>query len=210
MAQVHNALDASLLGPAIRAAVGVRDGVSTVERFGETLQPTIDLYGRPEWSRPRGEDLWSMAIQVAAAAGLASMAYVVNPSTSGMLVCVQHWDLFTNTAQQGFYSIASEAQVTALGLPFLPGYHRDLRGTNSIAQKQTVSQLRYGTNVGAAGTNIGYQLISTSAGGFDGRRDWSVILPPGTAFGFTAQVVNSVLAGTVWGWERKALRGELV
>ncbi len=70
MGAVHNELPASTLGKAIRAVLGVKEGDKTIERFGETLTPIIDLWGRPDFAKVREERLCAgFAAQSAGGAG---------------------------------------------------------------------------------------------------------------------------------------------
>lgn len=67
MGQGHNELRRGEFSRAIKALVGDSDSESGLERFGETLQPIIDLWNLPEMHLLRGERLFGCVATTAVA-----------------------------------------------------------------------------------------------------------------------------------------------
>lgn len=92
MPHVHNGLhEYSRLLDAAARAIGEKSGAQDftgIERFGETLTPTMDLWALPEWAILRGEILFARAAAVGAVALLFSSLEFVNPATSNVLAVV--------------------------------------------------------------------------------------------------------------------------
>ena len=210
MTQQHNGLDASLLGPAIRAALGVRDGSSTIERFSETLQPTIDLWSRIDYQKLRGEIPGALGLVINAVLNQNGQFYVVNPARSNKITVVERWDAWTNNSDVVVVSAATEAQVTALGFGRSSFQSRDLRVAPTVAAQTLQTQLYYGTSVSSApvGTSAWRHVITTA--GFRAQWENEILIPPGFALGVLVQHVNVNVQMNVRIRERDAQRGELV
>lgn len=83
MGDVHNELNNGLLSKAVKNALGVNTGESGVERFGETLTPTMDPWERPEWGYLRSEQWFGCHVETATAPALRLPVvglYVIPPS----------------------------------------------------------------------------------------------------------------------------------
>lgn len=88
MGQQHNELRRSPLSQALARAIG-DTRYSGLERYGETLQPVIDLWRLPEWAFLRREATGQRGIVVAAGgAGTFAGFTLINPAGSGRLVIV--------------------------------------------------------------------------------------------------------------------------
>lgn len=89
---IHNQLTnyAQLLAGFRRALGEMGPNFSGIERAGETLTPTIDLWSLPEWALARGEQLFARdgISQGAGGAGVFSSEEFVNPAGSGVLAVI--------------------------------------------------------------------------------------------------------------------------
>lgn len=204
MAQVHNALDASLLGKAIRAALGVKDGISTIERFSETLTPTLNLWERLEWAILRGERHWTTHSQAGAVVGELPLIGVSNPANSGLIVVVTGV-MWGNPSSAEVLQIRAGANVTfdATGLP-------QSRDTRLFAQAglRTIS---FAHSDAAAQGNLVFQYLHTTVNGTARAYflPFNFVLAPGFFLGLSTTTTNRTLNGNLIGYERPAQRGEL-
>lgn len=204
MAQTHNALNASLLGKAIRSALGIRDGVSTIERFGETLDPVIDLWGRPEWAILRGERLWAASPSQGAVAGEFSTVGVYNPTDSGLIVVVEGFALASSAANHVLYArLGQNVSFTATGLP----QSRDSRLFSQTGLQVTAFSHHSAAVIGngllqwtQSSTNYIMPFVFTRM---------PVILSPGYFFGLQDGAGNTAFQADFIGYQRVAQRGEL-
>lgn len=89
MTQVHNQLTRGPWTVALKGALGLSKSEGGVERFGETMQPVVDLWSLPEWSFLRDEWLWAGNQTAAAVAAEGSIVALVNPADSGCIVVVE-------------------------------------------------------------------------------------------------------------------------
>lgn len=85
---VHNALSRGVLPSALSRAVGDAEGSSGLERYGETLTPTLDLWRQAEWAYLRRETLLGLAFNVSAVAAEYCGGAIVNPDGSNLIVVV--------------------------------------------------------------------------------------------------------------------------
>lgn len=90
MGHVHNSLDRAVdLIRGYRRAMGLLGPEGGVERFGETVTPTMNIWGESEWNCLRGDWLqWAQITVAAGGAGLRSMVRLRPVSTSRMVVIV--------------------------------------------------------------------------------------------------------------------------
>jgi hypothetical protein len=87
MGQLHNELRRTALSRALKAALGDTRADGGLERYGETLQPVMDLWALPEWAHERKEILGADArLQGAVAAQFG--AYGVGIPPAGEVICV--------------------------------------------------------------------------------------------------------------------------
>jgi len=71
-------------------ALGMTEGY--VDRLGDTLTPTIDVWERPEWAHLRGEHRYSRNVTSAAVVARFSSIQLINPAGSGQLIVVDRID----------------------------------------------------------------------------------------------------------------------
>lgn len=212
MADIHNALTRGPWSYALKAIVGASKADGGIERYGETLQPLIDLWSEPEWAYLREDSLFCVdTIQIAVVAENSIIA-ILNPSQSGALIVLER------IKARGFAALtrlelryATEAQIVAtladLGAPL----GRDSR--NSIAGGISIRQVRAArifTGSDAAFGGVSQDaLISVSANDFqEFIAPW--VIRPGTAMAVVNQSINTTLELVYAGHVYQAQPGELV
>lgn len=142
-------------------AAGLAENEAGVERLGETLTPTLNIWERPEWALLRGETLW-VANRVVTAGGAGTMAGVAicNPVGSGIVTVVEKAQL--NVAVAG---AVIGVMMLALDSLILANFGNTAQVHTRDRRKQTTGQtlVRYGnTIVGLlAGTEVEYQPAVT-------------------------------------------------
>jgi len=200
MAEEHNALK---YGPVISKAGSIAAGGGYgdvgISRLGETLQPVIDLWSRPEWALLRSEILFARFADSAAVAARFSSIEFVNPAGS-QIVAVVSFVLPTTASEMNLdagTAIAANPLVTR-------GRARDSRyrqlGDSSICTITTGDL--------AAGL-VGPQRRFNGVTGGDlvDRQGW-VITPGQKLFIIGTAVLTQVTANLGWS-ERAAFPGEL-
>lgn len=100
---IHNQLFRQNWSEALKRAIGDNKQEGGLERYGETLTPTIDLWKQPEWAFLRQERLWAATRTVTAIAAEFSMCAIVNPAGSGQIVVI---DKITGGAAAGSFQIS--------------------------------------------------------------------------------------------------------
>lgn len=129
MGQQHNELRNGVFSRALTKAVGdTRHG--GVERYGETLQPVIDLWSRPEFEKLRGEHLVAFrTFQSAVALEFGGIA-LTNPIGSGAILTIEAVHFRTDTAT-GASALLETGPTTLISGTYLisavPGARRDRR-----------------------------------------------------------------------------------
>jgi len=92
VADVHNQMRAyAALLRGVARAVGEVAGspdFSGIERFGETLTPTLNPWDRLEWALPRGEVVFAREITSPAVVARFAAVEFVNPTGSGTLAVI--------------------------------------------------------------------------------------------------------------------------
>jgi hypothetical protein len=199
VAHIHNAIHrfTGLLS-AYRKALGeASEAFSGIERGGETLTPTIDLWSLPEWKLPRGEILYSRHVTSPGVALRFSSVELVNPVGSRVIaVCsVLLMDGGTNVQLAVENGVALGVTATTRGAP------NDARhpGIAAASSKCTVV-----TGDLAAGIAVPqFNLIQ------DMQLDVPWILIPGSKlFGIASTVATGFDFSLVWS-ERELQDGEL-
>lgn len=210
MGSIHNELRRGQLSAALTRALGADKGADGIERFGETMQPVMDLWFLPEWAYLRNE--WLMVAQTgnpAVAAELSATA-LVNPANSGVLAMVEMVNVRTSTATGSASLRLASAAAVAATLTFTGrGTARDFRVFNStVGGAPGVIEYWIGSDPGAIGgmledlgtpNNTAYQLFQSTP----------YIIAPGQALVVQLAAVNTILLANYAWRERKALPGEL-
>lgn len=208
---MHNQLSRGQLSRALKLAVGDRRSEGGLERFGETLQPTIDLWALPEWAAYRDEQLAAIrTIQGAIAAEFGGIA-LCNPLGSN-LICVVEAVSFTSSTG----TIAALLEMAVDTVPAatwatvaFPAAARDRRFKGATGTTRCF--IRQGTD--PALNTMGAQLEQRTMTAVNINMDFATALPvivrPGDDLLVIGQTVNSALQVN-WAWrERQAYPGEL-
>jgi len=136
VASIHNELRKyTALLRAFKDAMGSTDQQFGVERFGETLQPIIDMWRREDWSALFGEQLIWDTINSPINGVLNSWAAVFSPAGSGLIMTIDAWAVQSNanTLQAG-----SLAQATVAAGTLGNADARDRRyGSSSVSPART-------------------------------------------------------------------------
>ena len=201
MAEEHNAIKyGSIISNAASIAAGGGYGDVGVSRLGETLQPVIDLWRRPEWALLRGERLWAVNPSNVATAAEFTQVGVRNPAGSGLIVVVTDFNTShaaTNQILEMFIgaSVAVDSTSTPNArdtrLPILTGVR-----TVSLA---TSGAARLGSRLATfndAAITFNFWTVN-------------VVLSPGFDLYFGPDTVNQAVSVSIRGYERVAFPGEL-
>jgi hypothetical protein len=213
MGGLHNELRRSPLGRALKNALGDSTSTGQLERFGETLQPTIDLWAQPDWAFLRGEQLWAFNQSVAAVAGEIGGVAVVNPAGSNRIVIVTAGTAERTVAGSLQISLTTEAVITATYALFAGGGlampTRDSR-IAGVALRTSLPQFWTGTNVGAlTTTNLRIEQTRHLANEYIRWISPPIVLSPGFALLCEGSTANEALSVGMVGTIRPAFRGEL-
>lgn len=144
---IHNEIRRGTLSAALTRAVAAMRGGGGLERFGETLTPTIDLWGLPEWAYLRQETL-GVVMRVAIAGANNSAVALANPLTSRSLVVVEEVTVLP-TAQLTIDLYSATDSTAALPSSQL-AWRRDQRqanddGTSAFLTTRTIARYSDGT-----------------------------------------------------------------
>lgn len=220
MASLHNALRRGPWTGALKAVLGDTRSEGGIERYGETMQPTIDLWGAatPDFWLMRGCKLWSAVRDAIAVVGELSMFAITVPAASKVVAVV--------TAAQGAINVGG-------GTVRLMTVNRtSIAATLSIVAG-TIHAIdgRDGNSAAASpGDGIptvlepwdGSDAVSFAAAGFDERQVCPAvanvmqpfftlprILRPGTGILIEGATANTAIRVHMNGYVRPALPGEL-
>lgn len=204
MSDIHNALRRTWLSRALTRALGDMKGATGIERFGETLTPTIDLWELADWSYLRNERLVGMAnLNQGAVVGQLGAAILNNPAGSGLIVTIDYVtsDIVSNMG----FTLSSAVLVTGAAAG-VPGAVRDTRwaaasgnnfnNTGLVVTKNSEAGISINT---VLSTSVVSQIFTMP--GF--------VLTPGFAFVVEGTVVNTAINVRMMWRERKAVPGEL-
>lgn len=196
---IHNELRYAVdIQRAHRIAFG-EPGAWGIERLGETLTPTVDLWTRPEWALLRTEVLWGTSTsQVAGAAGTFAKCGVHNPAGSRGICVVMH-HVITGVGVAAGISLELEDAILANQGAAIP-LDRRLTGTTGVISMAEAS-------AGAASANV----VCTVSGipGGNVIVEWPVILPPGRGLRWRNSDDAAELSVSFRGYLRQGYPGEL-
>lgn len=212
MGSVHNELRRGNLSAALTRALGVQKGDEGIERFGETMQPVIDLWSQPEFSFLRHELLMTVQFGNVAVAGEFSAVALVNPVASNCLAVVEMVDYRTPTASGGVTLRLASAAAVAATLTFTgKGTSRDFRSFASpVALGAGGGRIEY--YIGSDPAAIGGILEDGNTPNTSDYRNFQTppyILAPGQALVVQCGTVNNIILANARWRERAALPGEL-
>lgn len=143
-----------------------------------------------------------------AVAAQISSCSIFNPPGSGLLGFVDYVELYANTASLLCTEIITTADPTTLSTVFTP-YHADQRFGTAILSVGDISSFicRVGTLATQVPGNVtGRVLALLNAQSQYPRR---FVLPPGSGYAISGNVVNTAFTGNIYWSERPAESGEL-
>lgn len=214
MGQLHNELTRGLFSSALTAALGVAKGRGGLERFGETLQPIVNLWERPEWAFLRQEQLWAVRQSQGAVALEFGHIAIANPANSGVISVVEVYQARSSTAgtsldtsifYEGTWTSSTARATMALQANGVRALDTRVRPSGIVR-----TEIWSGTDPASQG---GAQAIDNDIAVV--ANDWRtlimvpVVLVPDSAVIVIGGTVNVVVAMRARGYERAILNGEL-
>lgn len=208
MAQVHNQLSRGQLSRALTLAVGDRRGVGGLERYGETLQPIIDLWALPEFAAYRDEQLAAVRTFQAAVAAEFSAIALVNPAGSNLIAVLEGVTVSSSGGATAFLEIALDSAMSGtLLVTAFPAASRDRRFKGATGTTRCF--IRQGTDPALNTYGAQLEQIVSGASQLPFQIALPAILRPGDGAVVVLQNVNLTLT-VCWAWrERQAYPGEL-
>lgn len=209
MGNIHNELRRSPLSGALTRALGAQLGTEGLERFGETLQPIMDLWGLPEWNYLRRDFLCGIHGQATAVPAEFAAVALVNANVSGKtLIVVERIAFALGAAGSATIRLADQTAVAATLTGISKGITRDTRTTRSTFFPGGHGTMFTGTDVGAIGVTM-EQAFSPGTDVGLAVTSLPFVLGPGGALVVQAETANVAIAVS-WGYrERSTYPGEL-
>jgi hypothetical protein len=213
MSNVHNAMGRGRLSQALRSAIGQQNAEGGIERYGETLTPTIDLWQLPEWAILRNEILFSLHMPINATVGEFSMGGISCPLAVGaqqyLIFVDEIWAATGNAA--GSFDLALQLRsALAATLTLQQPVARDMRaGPNTLGANVPAPEGWTGSDP-AAFVNVVDRNVNPTVFGMVPLVSAPWILKPGAALVVQNGTANQTLRVTFKGRARSALAGELV
>lgn len=208
MPRVHNQLTRGPWTSALKAALGDSRNEGGIERFGETMQPVVDLWRLPEWAFLRDEVLAAGQFIVTSAAGTLSEALLLNPTDSNVMAVITKIHLaLTSAGAQLFYRRLNQGTLPAGFVATATG-PVDFRNAQLIAAQATRCIVAQAANAAADG-GIAFDAISLTVNLVHEDTE-PIILGPGSGLviNVSAVGVNTMVGGFRWR-ERQLFGGEL-
>lgn len=200
MGSLHNELHrfTDVQSAYARAVGEIAPGFSGIERAGETLTPTMNLWDQPEWAYLRRERLqYGRATQGAVAGELSHVG--IRVPAGQMLVVIESVDV--GLAATGTLSFSTGSAVLTGGETASSGAQRDRRiiGTSR-------AQMVRGSQAALSGAAVHFvRLLADTMY----RYPFAIVLEPGTTFWVVHDTANLGLTVSFTWRERSALPGEL-
>lgn len=213
--ELHNALTRGQLSAAMQRALGVSFDSAGIERYGETMQPVLDLWRQPEHSILRGDFRWAGQESVAAAVGEFAIWAVGNAPGSGGILVLERVGVRSGVAvNQIVAGIATRSQIlVTLAAALAPnpiGVDNRNSGPNEGTSARVIGQVEFFDGTDAAslpGTLI--DAVEPNGTTTAEMLNLPVILKPGTCYYVEQLGANVNLRVSSYGRWRKALPGEL-
>jgi len=203
---IHNELRRGGLSQALRNALQVTDAESGLERFSETLSPSIDLWSRPEWRLLRGERSYSGGVHVNANGGNLARVALYNPADSAVLVLIDEIQVWsTNTSDFYVYVMGAGSAPTGTTIQNV-SVPRDSRERLTGSQTSIASLYAGNTNALTDGLASTWNLYTGGP-----AQPWrpGIVLRPDSWVEFRNNAVGQNI-GARFDWtERAVLLGEI-
>lgn len=203
---VHNALSRGTLASALSRAVGDSEGTGGLERYGETLTPTLNLWALPEWAYLRHERIAAAQATAGAVAGESGVVSLLNPVGSGNLVVVE--SVMCMAQSSAFHHLSFPIDSTAV-------IGAAQTGINNVdnrwgALNRPASLIYAGTSAAPpGGAALLVDVLSLANDTQEMVRDRGFVLIPGTVLVAWCETVNLGVKYSFRFRERKAFPGEL-
>lgn len=210
MGQIHNQITRGPWTNALKAALGITKSDGGIERFGETMQPVVDLWSRPDWLYLLEVGLWSASESQAAVPAEFSAIAVTNPPTSGNIIVVQVANARIGVANTVAMGLALRTTIAGTLTVSNPGDYRDTRFQKNPLL--SVFNAPVETWVGSDTVSIDTvqeQQAAVAAAEVVDFKSPPYVLKPGTGLFIQNQTLNTLLAVNFAGYVRKAFTGEL-
>lgn len=190
-------------------ALGLGDS-SGVVRVSETIHPTFDAWGLPEFAYLRSERLLGVRAFQAAVAAEQSMIAVSNMSTSKTILVIERVGVQFVAGTVILNGNVSENTLSGTLTLVAALQPRDMRinGPRGIGNPAGVARYWVGSDAAAIGTTID-QITFTATESRVFEVGLPVILIPGSGLVVIGTVVNTGMAAWFAVRERDALPGEL-
>lgn len=208
MADIHNALRRSQLSSALKNFLGDTRGESGLERYGETLTPTVDMWEDGERNILRDELLFfSFTFQAAVAAEFGAVGIGLPVASKDLLIIRGASGRGATTLQAGQTTRAIAAGTLNLA--------SNARNSDQRAAASGFVALNLGNRVEswtgsdpAALISIGEEVNALTQA-YEPFRSAPWIVKPGGVFLIQAGTVNVAIGVNIWGRVRAAKTGEL-
>lgn len=212
---IHNAISRGFNNDALKAAVGASKDAGGVERFSETLQGVINIWGLPEWAWLRKEYLWCKTLAAGPVAAEFSAVGVSCAVGSRALVMVDGASVSQlPAASNGRAQMVARTTLSGTLTQNAVNSTRDQRlapDPNAFQANVPFVEMWNGTDAADIGNTNPQEAFTTPASATQPLLGIvPCILKPGGGLVVTASVVNTITVVTFWGRSRAALPGELV
>lgn len=208
MGVLHNELKEGDFGKAVENALGLDLAEGGLERVGETLQPTFNMWERPEWAHLRGERIWAVQPSQAAVAAEFSMVGIAVPANSNLIAVVERVILFPGGSPANAVSQLALFNSVVFAATSTPN-PRDSRIPFVGGTTPTIGVISFAHHQAA----LPYPafLASLTPPGNQEPHEYNlpVVITPGFALYLGPTVVNLGIWGCFIGRSRPARRGEL-
>lgn len=209
MGQLHNEIRSGPLTDAVMRALGVtRQG--GVERFSETLTPTMNPWDEGEWNYLRQETLYAKVQFATAVAGETSAVAITNPTASNLILVVKRCTTRGSAANTVLLGTATRTVIAATLTLGNPALVRDSRWANKLvpADSQIVTPIEMWSGSDPLSISSTFEEMGPLAS-YSEAISMPVVLRPGTGLFAQGTVVNVGVGATFVGHYRRAFPGEL-
>lgn len=208
MPELHNQLFRGVWSEALKRALGITKQPGGLERFGETLTPTINMWERPEWAFLRTEQLWAKGTAQAAVVGEFSGMGIANPAGSAKVVVVERASGVNIVAGASVRLNLSTRAAMAATYGFANVIARDTRIPSQLLQ---IPEFWFGSDAAGLAPFFGldqHNCPDTALRPFE--VGLPVVLLPGFAIVAEGAAVNQGVTAYFAGYVRNALPTELI
>lgn len=208
MGVLHNELKEGDFGKAVENALGLDLAEGGLERVGETLQPTFNMWERPEWAVLRGERLWAVQPSQPAVVGEFSSVGIAVPANSKVIAVIDQIILFP-----GFGNALTEValfNIPAGGFTSTSTPNpRDSRIPWVGGTTPTIGVISFAHHQVAVPFPAFFMNITPAAGQPPTAYSFPIVITPGFALFIEPFANNTRIDAAIIGRSRPARRGEL-